>query len=290
MKLLIFGSLAVSLLATACSHSGTSASTASNTPLLVANRAMSSDVATYALPSQGGLVGSMYVEPRSLLTVPDSVMTGCSQMGNGALGLDAYLSQPSWASQQMIITDVYVPNRPFTMGFPTPAAFGASQSVQSFFALKASGYFHLQPGETEGDYQFALIADDSARLEMGLNDNVSTLVDDEKPASFANGSCIVQTQGAHMSCTSNWSSQTSGNVRIVHLRPGDQIPLTLSYWQGPGQELAMMAFYRKVPSNPIDASCGQELGFAEGSAGLNAVLSTWTPITFSNLQTQFTGQ
>ena len=46
----------------------------------------------------------------------------------------------------------------------------------------------------------------------------------------------------------------------------------------------MMAFYRRVDPNAlVDAACGREMGFDQGSGALNDVLSRWSPIGVANL-------
>ncbi len=290
MKNILCFIFAVSMLS-ACSagsgSSGVSANSADSTPLLVANKSMANDQLAYASPLAGGLVGLLYIQPRNLMSVPDTQVTGCGQDGAGALGIQSYLSQPTWASQQLIFTDLFVPTRNFQLGFPAPGPSGSLISVNSFFTIDAKGFFHLSSTDTEGDYQFALIADDAAQLQINNNGVTTMMVDDQKPAGPNNG-CEEQTQSAHMSCSTTWGNQATTNYYTVHLTPGQLLPIELTYWQGPGGGLSMMAFYRKVadttnPADLTDTSCGQELGFNEGSDSLNEVLSTWTPISFANL-------
>lgn len=286
----ILPGLLVLLFASGCapgSSSGSSGGGSSNSalsaPLMVANVAMKSDQVVYASPDLGGLSGSLFIQPRNLMIAPDTQTVGCGQSGSGALGLDSYLSHPDWITQNLLLTEIYVPARNFQLGFPLSTAAGMVP-VKSFFALDVVGNFHLAAGETEGDYQFALIADDSARLKISQQGQSVMIVDDEKPAGPNNG-CLEQTQASHMSCTQNWKDQSAAQIKTVHLVPGQSVNMELSYWQGPGNGIGMMAFYRKVPTtgSPIDPLCGQEPGFDDGSTALNQVLSTWTPITFSNL-------
>jgi hypothetical protein len=222
------------------------------------------------------------------MLAPDTQVVGCGQYGSGALGLDSYLSQPTWITQSLIFTELYVPAENFLVGFPAPAGHGATLPVDSFFAIDTFGNFHLKNGDTAGYYEFALIADDSARLKLGDgNGNYTMIVDNEKPAGPNNG-CLEQTQAAHMSCTVHWTQQTANQVRTFYLKPGDKLPIELSYWQGPGAGIAMMAFYRKVadPENLqtlLDPACGQELQFYSSGPDLQNILSTWTPIGLQNL-------
>lgn len=264
------------------SSSATSANGAAQ--LLVANKLMAIDKQVYASPLNGGLMTKLYIQPRGLMSVPDDQVTGCGQAGLGALGIDAYLVHPEWIGEQrVLLSDVFVPTRNFSQGFPLSNANGPTPSIRSFFVLDGQGYFRLADGEVEGDYQFATIADDGARLLIKDGSNFVTVVDGQKPAG-PNGGCLEQTQSAHMSCTTNWSDNSAAAVKTVHLKPGQAVPIELQYWQGPGYGLAMMAFYRRVdPANLIDASCGQERGYGDGSSALSDVMKTWTPLSIGNL-------
>jgi hypothetical protein len=271
----------------ACTGSGGSNSSVSSqsSRVLVANNQMLDQAPTFISLDGGGLVGSIFIQPRNLMTVPDTQTVGCSQNGEGALGLSSYLSQPSWRGQAVAFTDVYVPMRNFLQGFPTNGESGGVYSVDSYFALDTYGNFHLDTTDVEGDYQFALIADDSAVLKIG-NETTGAYdltVDDQKPAG-PNGACLEQTQPGHMSCTTNWSSQVAANVVTYHLKQGDTLPVELSYWQGPGQGLGIVLLYRQVPAaGSMDAQCGMENGYGNGQAGLTDVLTRWKPVKFTNL-------
>ena len=285
-----------SLAGAGCSHSAGSSTSASgvtttaatSTKLLVANSVMNGESPIYAYPTSGGLVGNLYIEPRSMMNAQDDQVSGCGQWGAGVPGLDSFLSKPNWITQTLLFTDLYVPAQSFLNGFPAGNS-GSQVPVLTYFAIDSYGTFHLGIGDTAGFYQFALIADDSARLKMQKPDGTySMIVDDEKPLSYNTGTCLPQTQSPHMSCTSDWSSQTSSKVVTVYLKPGDTLPIEMSYWQGPGGGIAMMAFYRKVqdPSNTnalIDPACGQEWNFSASGSDLNTLKQTWKPISIENL-------
>jgi hypothetical protein len=286
--------MGISTLVAALSLAGCSSNSGnSSSPkmLMVANEAMANGQVVFANPDQGGLVGNLYIEPRNLMLAPDTTIVGCSQNGSGALGIDAYLAQPTWITQSLIYTQLYVPEENFRLGFPAGGSSTGLISVDSYFATDTFGNFHLADGDVEGDYQFALVADDAARLYLGSPGAMSLYVDDQKPAGSNNG-CLEQTQPAHMSCTNNWSSQTAADVVTVHLAPGQILSMELQYWQGPGEGIAMMAFYRPVPSaaNQLldSTNCGQEENFAAGSTQLTALQQSWHPITMQNLSVLLT--
>lgn len=278
----------IGFLAVACSTGrGTNSSNnAMTTPTLVADKAMNNQGVVMALPANGGFFGNLYIQPRALMSAPDTQTVGCDQRGDGALGLNAFLSQPTWITQSVLFQSLDIPGQNFLQGFPAGTANGLI-SVDSYFAINVTGLFHLAAGEVEGDYQFAVIADDGAQLSINSGDGASQLlVDDEKPASYNNGSCLSQTQAPHLSCTAVWGDQTAASVMTVHLAPNQQLPLNVTYWQGPGQALALVVLYRQVPSVAsalVDTDCGQELGYAANSTALNDLLTRWSVISFNNL-------
>lgn len=283
MLFVLTGLLGIGL--TACSDSGLGTKVVDsngNRVLQSVDSAMKADQYSFISPSMGGLTGSLYIQPRASMIASDTTVVGCDQRGNGALGLDAYLNQPSWITQEILMREIFVPTRNFTLGFDAMDPYGVVQPVRSFFAVQVDGYFKLDTIDVEGDYQFAIIADDSARLRTtGASGRL--LVDNEKPTGV-NTTCLDKTQAAHMSCTNSWSDQSTTKVQTIHLKPGDRLPVRFEYWQGPGQGISMMAFYRKVPAaGSGENSCGKELGFAEGSSSLNQILSTWKPIRIENL-------
>ena len=243
---LSFFSLSSVISCTGGGGSTSAASNAMNTPTIVADKAMNNQGVVMALPSGGGFYGNLYVQPRDLMTVPDTQEVGCSQYGEGLLGLDNYFSNPQWITQQVLFQSLDVPDQYFTQGFPSGTGTGVL-SVDSYFAMDVTGVFHLAPGDTAGYYQFAVIADDGAQLLVNSGDSSSgqMLVDDEKPASYNNGTCLAQTQASRMSCTSVWGDQTAGSVQTVYLTPGQVIPLEVKYWQGPGQALSLIVMYDK---------------------------------------------
>jgi hypothetical protein len=267
--------------------SGDTANSSVDRELLVANKSMGNDATVFQKISGGGLIADLYIEPRDHMRAPDTQTVGCGQSGDGALGIESYLAQSGWVTQQVLLTDLYVPTRFFQLGFPAPDLSGGILPVKSFFVIDGKGFFKLDPTDTEGDYQFAVIADDGAKLKLGnaLNSSPNSFltIDDQKPAGV-NGGCLEQTQSAHMSCTADWSDQSAAKVQTLHVKPGQLVPIDFQYWQGPGNGISMMAFYRKADSlNPLDAACGKELGFDDGAPALADILKTWKPIVLGNL-------
>jgi hypothetical protein len=260
-----------------------------NTPTLVADKALNGQGVSMALPSSGGFYGGLYIQPRNLMQQPDTATVGCDQRGLGALGLTSFLSQPSWVTQQVLFQSMNIPTQNFLQGFPAGTSNGLI-SVDSYFAIDVIGWFHLASTDVEGDYQFAAFADDGVQVSIYNGDSGGQmLVDDEKPASYDNGTCLAQTQPAHLSCTNSWGSQKASGVVTVHLTPGQKVPLEVKYWQGPGQGIALMLVYRQVPTNPaalVDVNCGQQLDFSANGAGLTDLLTRWNVVSFANLVTQ----
>jgi hypothetical protein len=288
------GALILAVLTTltaGCGSSGSGSggsSSASSMPLVVANSVMRDQGATLASPVSGGMIADLYIQPRASMLAPDTTIVGCDQAGSGALGIQSYLDNPAWITQQILFTDLYIPARNFASGFPLSDGSGGTLPVRSYFVTDIKGSFHLAAGDQAGYYQFSVIADDSAQIRTSVEGTFDyLLVDNEKPAG-PNGGCLEQTQTAHLGCSSQYANQSGQFIHTIHIAPGESIPLEVLYWQGPGLALAMTVLYRQVadPTNTTslqDASCGQELGFTEGSAGLLDLLTRWTPVTFNNL-------
>jgi len=285
MKNLIWISIAIATIETLAGCAGSSSS--ETTPLVVANVAMKDQGHILASPANGGMVADLYIEPREHMLAPDTQTVGCSQKGNGTLGIANYLSHPEWITGQYLFTDLNVPTRYFTDGFPLNGS--STSTVDSYFTFDIKGTFHLDTSDLDGYYQFAAIADDAAEIRTATEGGSfdALLVDDSKPAGANNG-CLEQTQPAHLSCSSVWGNQAAANIKTIHISPGQNIPLEVKYWEGPGQGIAFVVLYRRVadPNNTAslaDSSCGKELNFSASGAGMTDLLTRWKVVSSGNL-------
>jgi hypothetical protein len=285
MKNIILISVAIAAIETLSGCKGSPPSGSS--PLVVANAVMKDQGTLLASPDNGGMVADLYIEPRNLMLAPDTATVGCDQRGNGTLGIANYLSHPEWITQHVLFTDLNVPSRNFLAGFPIGGS--SVTTVDSYFTMDIKGTFHLDDFDLDGYYQFAVIADDAAEIrttaEGTTYDNL--LVDDSKPAGANNG-CLEQTQSAHLSCSSVWANQAGANIKTIHIVHGQNFPLEVKYWEGPGQGISFVVLYRKVadPTNTAslqDASCGQELDFSANGAGMVNLLTRWKTVSSANL-------
>ena len=107
--------------------------------LLIADRAMATDQVSFQKTSVGGLIASLFVQPRASMAAPDTQTVGCTQAGQGALGIDAYLSQPTWNTRSVLLTGLSVPTRNFSLGFPVA---DAALPVKSYFVIDARGFLN----------------------------------------------------------------------------------------------------------------------------------------------------
>lgn len=144
--------------------------------------------------------------------------------------------------------DISVAPRDCTRGYPAPKegrvlATKSGKIVSQYLGLSFQGYIAID-AETAGNYQFALLADDGALLEVFVNGQWQVLVDND---------------GFHsvrMKCSSN----------VVTLTGKALVPFRLYYYQGPRLHLANMLFWKKAdvpPGNKVgdfqaDEACGRE--------------------------------
>ncbi|MBS1984453.1 MAG: hypothetical protein JST16_09790 [Bdellovibrionales bacterium] len=138
---------------------------------------------------------------------------------------------------KIYLSQVNVPTRAFTAGFPKfdgtliKGADGVTSLVE-WFRIDLDGFVELPAGKPEGDYEFAMLADDGARLNLGYNHT-------EYAASIGQ-------QETKMIC----------GTQTVHMRPGETLPINLSYFQGPRYHIALVLLWRQA-SATSEPLCGQ---------------------------------
>lgn len=143
-------------------------------------------------------------------------------------------------AQGLRYPDISVAPRDCTRGYPAPhagrvLATRTGKIVSQYLGLSFQGYLAID-AETAGNYQFALLADDGALLEIFVNGQWQVLVDND---------------GFH-------SVRLKCSTGAVALAPQALVPFRLYYYQGPRLHLANMLLWKKVESYQPDAACGRE--------------------------------
>jgi len=143
-------------------------------------------------------------------------------------------------------TDVFlnqlnIPTRDFTEGFP--AANGTLLSFQGsvllqWFSLYLESEIQLGPTDAPGAYQFALLADDGAVMNIKAqgNDAFTQFINDDG------------THPTTMACSTT----------PLTINQYDLIPMQLSYYQGQKYQIALQLLWRPWPTSgsAVDPLCG----------------------------------
>ena len=136
-----------------------------------------------------------------------------------------------------------VPTRSFSKGFPL---FDGSllqgldnQPLLEFFRIDFDGFVELGDGDAEGDYELAMLSDDGATLDIGINGD---RVIDSPDATQTKLMCATQ---------------------AVPFKQGFSQPVMLHWFQGPKYHIANMMLWRKksATAEPLCGASGNDLWF-----------------------------
>lgn len=143
----------------------------------------------------------------------------------------------------LYFNEVNVPTRPFDRGFFTNEGQvllnSQGNTLYEYFALEFMSDIILSANDSEGDYQFAVLADDGAIL--------STRGESGNPLDV-----IVNDDGTHP------TKFGCGNYPINMTR-STRLPINFRYFQGPRYHISAMLLYRPWPSDSNlvnDPECG----------------------------------
>jgi hypothetical protein len=182
--------------------------------------------------SQNGLTGSIkYLDS-----------TQVSQ--GGISSVDQLLAIGHDAGVNVVLNQLNVPTTIFTNGFydsvtGAPLKTSSGTTLIEWFALDLYSDFALTSSDAEGYYQFALLADDGAIINL---DETQTKA----------GTALVNDDGQH-------PTQMGCGAKAIHLARTDLHPIHVKYYQGPRDHIALTLIWRKVAaiSTANDATCGQ---------------------------------
>jgi hypothetical protein len=140
------------------------------------------------------------------------------------------------------MNDVNVPTRPFDRGFFTQAGSlivnNNGNALYEYFSVDMQSTITLGPIDPEGDYQFAVLADDGAILE--IQDPVN---------GYQN---LVNDDGTH-------PTMLGCETPPIRMIASTQLPIKFHYFQGPRYHIALMLLWRPYPTGgqTTDPLCGQ---------------------------------
>jgi len=130
----------------------------------------------------------------------------------------------------LFMTDVGVPTRAFDLGFFDQngglVTNAEGTKLYEYFRLKLRGEIQLSADDPEGDYQFALLADDGATLRVDRGTGMELWVDND---------------GTH-------PTRFKQSALPLHLTHGSSVPFEIDYYQGPRYHIALELMWRRVPT------------------------------------------
>jgi hypothetical protein len=163
---------------------------------------------------------------------------------NDWLSLDRYLEPDvTQLPNVLYFFNLDVPTRPFDSGFPlfdgSLIQDNSLESLLEYFRIHFEGMVTLGPDNSEGDYEFAMLSDDGARLKMGVDKQVIIDNPQDTPSKLM---CATQR---------------------VHMRRGFEQPFDLEWFQGPRYHIANMLLWRKASDDaePLCGSSGNDMWF-----------------------------
>lgn len=172
----------------------------------------------------------------------------CQSGEGGWYNLDKFSTSPQAvkSTSKIYLTKLDVPTRSFSLGFPKldgsmiQTAEGAD--LVEFFSLQFRTELKLGENDEEGDYEFAVLADDGVRMQVGEGANSRVYL--EHP----------EHTPTKMICS---------NQQTVTLSRSTTVPVKLDYFQGPRHHIALTLLWRKAGSSrdPLCGKSGNSLFF-----------------------------
>ncbi len=192
--------------------------------------------------------------------------------------VDAYIDNGTKVDSDLFFSNMYVPTRVFSLGFPTETGNLLLDNNENVlvenFALRMETTLRLGPDQAPGFYEFAVLADDGTVVNYRDTDGLmKTLIDND---------------GNHptrMGCSGSVTRYFDENTRL---------PIEIKYYQGPRYHIAIVPLMRRIDDQDgqmAETQCGKKgnnMYFAYNnnsepqSAYLNLLLRGWEPLNSSN--------
>ncbi len=171
----------------------------------------------------GGLKAKLYTMPN----------------GEHPSSLAPYFSTGVMSTQDLYFSEVNVPTRIFSLGFPSETGeeikTDTGEVINEWFALRLNSVLKLGPNDEEGDYELALLSDDGATLSIkDENGNFVLAVDND---------------GLHPT--------RMGCGAVVNMTASTKLTVQIDYYQGPRWHISVIPMWRKVDSSTTpEVKCG----------------------------------
>lgn len=152
-----------------------------------------------------------------------------------------YLSNGTKSDQVLFFSQMFVPTRLFSIGFPLETGelvkTDEGDTLFEYFALDLVSELKLREEQEEGTYELALLSDDGAVFSVREeNGQYLTYVDNDgtHPTRFGCGSTI-------------------------EMKHGESHSIKISYYQGPRHHISLIPMWRKLePGMTSDPQCGKQ--------------------------------
>jgi hypothetical protein len=179
----------------------------------------------------GPIDGSYSRGLKGKITVPAQ---GCQQKSNWSSLTRFEQNDNTELNETLYYRQLNVPTRAWSRGFPTldGSLLKDADDVDlvEYFRLDFEGYIQLPASMPEGDYEFSLLADDGAKLE----------IDDQ---------AIITSDTVHP------TKMLCGN-RSIHFARGDRKRIKVAYFQGPRYHIALILQWRLARAT-AEVECGR---------------------------------
>jgi hypothetical protein len=180
------------------------------------------------------------------------------------------------ADATLFFSQINVPTRSFSLGFMTaggqPVIIGNGDVLYEYFSVHFDSQIQLTATDPVGSYQFAVLSDDGAVLQIDRGSGLSNLINND-------GDTPTRLR----------VSQTP----VVFPDRTTKLPIHLDYYQGPRYHIAMLLLWRPWPGSgggePLDGRAGNDYFFdstkvpSTPQAPYNQLLSRgWQPVPAAN--------
>jgi hypothetical protein len=152
-----------------------------------------------------------------------------------------YITSGFKSTQNIFLSDMNVPTRLFTEGFMNAQGTALQDDQHNklieYFGLKMTTNVVLTDLDDEGDYEFAVLSDDGAKMTIKSG---TTLTADQ---------LLIDNDGDH-------PTQMGCATQVVRLVKNALLPIELTYYQGPRYHISNVLMFRKSSVAGRDALCG----------------------------------
>ena len=143
--------------------------------------------------------------------------------------------------QDLYFSQINVPTRSFTSGFQSNNGNSILDTqgnvLTEYFSIEYNALLRLGVNDPAGHYRVGIISDDGSTVEIKVNGQWQTLINNDR------------TQSTHMECASN----------LIQFDKQSQIPLRVRYYQGPRTEIANVLVWKYESNGQVtpEEQCGK---------------------------------